>query len=224
MYCEKCGADNLETALHCIQCGTSLIPNFNNDGHKTIELPSNQKTETSLPARKIWTNREDNLFGLYLLGSGVFLFSIGNTFNGGFELTVKYLALPLAIIFILFSYVRGRRLSGNEKFKAWLFNGLLIYPMILVMSWPYLLAFNAIAAGDKVVAITGAITDKTIAGTKSPAYVVSVTNPETGRISRIAVSQKDYERITIGDSYQFCFYVGRLGLPFFWKFSGQPAC
>ncbi len=173
---------------------------------------------------KIWTNKADSLLMLYALGGGGFLFSIGTTFNGGVGLTVKYLAVPLAIVVISFAYIRGRYLPTKEKVKAWLFLCFLLYPMILLFAWPYVLAFNALTATGETVAVTGTITRKSTAGAKSVAYVVSIRNPQTGQDSQVAVSKEDYESMSLGDSYQFCYYRGRFDIPFFWRFSGQPAC
>jgi uncharacterized membrane protein YvbJ len=45
MYCEKCGANNLETSLHCIQCGSNLLANFNSPTSLPTDLPANPKSE-----------------------------------------------------------------------------------------------------------------------------------------------------------------------------------
>ena len=161
---------------------------------------------------------------LYALGGGGFFYSIGTTFNGGVGLTVKYLAVPLAVVIVVIGYIRTRHLLTKDKIKACLFLGLLIYPMILLFAWPYLLAFNAFASTGETLAVTGSITRKSTAGAKSIAYVVSIRNAQSGEDTQVNVSKNDYEAMSIGDVYKFCYYRGRLDIPFYWRLSGQPTC
>ncbi|MBK7646145.1 MAG: hypothetical protein IPJ12_03030 [Betaproteobacteria bacterium] len=59
MYCEKCGADNLETSLRCIQCGSDLVANFNKSTSPSVELPntpdsSNEKHPSPMRVGLAW--------------------------------------------------------------------------------------------------------------------------------------------------------------------------
>jgi hypothetical protein len=168
--------------------------------------------------------RLDTMLMLYMGISSIFLFTIGTTFNGGVGLTAKYLAAPLAIIVFAFTYVRSRGLPTKTKINALLLFGVLIYPMILLFAWPYVLAFNALAATGETIAISGGISRKSTSGAKSTAYIVSIRNQQLDEDVQISVSKRDYDHMAIGDSYKFCYYQGRLGIPYFWRFLGQPQC
>ena len=174
--------------------------------------------------RKSAEKSQGYLLLAYMAGSGAFLFSIGTTFNGGFWLTVKYLALPLGIALAAFTYARSRALERHMKLQVWLFVMLMLFPIVVLMAWPYVLAANALVPSGAIVAVSGVITSKSASAGRSTFYVVTVRDPNSGNEDRIQISRAAYEVIAIGDSYKFCFYDGRFGIPFYWRLSGPPEC
>ena len=153
--------------------------------------------------------------------SFAFLMGIETTFNGGVFISAKYLCVPLAVGVIFFVNVNINRIRVHapwSNLKIWLFSLLLFYPLILLMSWPYVLATNAILSSSEVVELGGIVNEKFITtGKNGSSYHLKTTDVETLEKIELNVSKSEYQHIKEGDIYHHQFYKGAFGIPWHWR-------
>ena len=152
-----------------------------------------------------------------------FLLGIKTTFNGGFSLAAKYLCIPLAVAIIFFVKTNIHKVRPHVQwsdFKIWLFSMLLVYPLIVLMSWPYVLAANALFSSRETVELGGLVDKKFItSGKYGPSYHIRTTDLRTLDQAKLNVTEQEYRGIREGETYHQYFYEGAFGIA--WHWSGQ---
>jgi len=87
------------------------------------------------------------IFLLYFFISLTFLCLIESVFNGGFYFSIRILWLPVAIvIFGVTAWCYKDMPRGRNGKGAWWFPWVIaaiLYPLSLLMAWPYVMAVNA---------------------------------------------------------------------------------
>lgn len=165
----------------------------------------------------------DPLFLSFMLISVAFLFGIKTTFNGGFSLTAKYLCIPFAVAIIFFvkaNIKKIRPLVHWSDIRIWLFSMLLVYPLILLMAWPYVLAANAVFSSREIVEIGGLVNKKFVTtGKYGSSYHLRTTDLRTLTQAKLNVTEQEYRNIKEGEKFHQYFYEGALGIP--WHWNGQ---
>jgi hypothetical protein len=163
------------------------------------------------------------LFFAYILGAGFFLIAIESTFNGGFNFSVCVLWLPLALLVFGFTFLNRKFLYAKVR-SRWNVRGLAIvfYPILLLMTWPYVMALNAITGSGVCVTYTGAIQRKWVHHSPryGDSYEIDVLNTATSRTNTFTIPRDTYDQLRVGDIYVTKFLSGGFGIPYRWRF--QP--
>lgn len=150
-----------------------------------------------------------------------FFVGIETTFNGGFSVSAKYLSVPLAVGVILFVKININKIKVYAPWSdlnIWLFSILLFYPLILLMSWPYVLATNALLSSDEVIELGGRVDEKFITkGKNGSSYHLRTVDENTLDKAELNVSKGEYENIMEGDIYYHQFFKGAFGIPWHWR-------
>lgn len=155
------------------------------------------------------------LFVIYIAGAIFFLLSIETTFNGGFDLTIRWLSAPIAII--VFGCAYFYRHEAKSRLRLWI-AALILFPILVIFSWPYLVAANSICAPKHAIVFKGPIRSKTSSGGRFISCQITIQNEETGKEVTFTVPKSIWDNYAIGDEYQEKIYVGRFGIPYRWRF------
>jgi hypothetical protein len=161
------------------------------------------------------------LFFAYLAGAMLFLVLIDSIFNGGFFFSVKLLWLPLAVVIFGFTWVNRdllRSETGSSR-KPW-FIALLLYPVALLMSWPYMMALNAATARGGSLVYQGPIERKWIhhGGRRfGDSCEIDIRDTHSSELITISVSSEKYASLSQGDTVTVEYMRGGFGIPYRWR-------
>jgi hypothetical protein len=165
----------------------------------------------------------DTCFGIFACPAAATLLLVRTPFNAGFDLTIRYLAFPLLAL-VLFVAHASRKKNERHPWMRYFF-ALIIWPMLVVFSWPYLLVVNAAAADGSTLEVSGPVTEKFAAGSsRSKSYVIKLLDQATRDQVDVPISRSEWDIVKVGDGYKFCFFNGRFGVPYYWLLAGQPVC
>jgi hypothetical protein len=151
----------------------------------------------------------------YLVGGLASMLLIRSTVDGGLYFSVKVLAVPLAALVLLF--VRRNR-SATES--PW-FLAVVVYCLLLLFSWPYVMAFNASHVSGRLV-YEGRVVEKFRNGRGGGQGNVRVLDRHTGELVGIPVSDEAFAKIDVGADFQACFLKSLFGIPFLWTRAPVP--
>jgi hypothetical protein len=84
-------------------------------------------------------------------------------------------------------------------------------------AYPYQLAWNATAPNSTVLDLHGVVINKRVSHGKSTSYTVTVDEQTLNRPLSFHVSSSDFQRIEIGEQYSERMFLGRLGIPYRWR-------
>jgi hypothetical protein len=169
-------------------------------------------------------NRFGTVIFLTFMGVSVaFLYAIESVFNGGFDEAVAILWLPLAILIFGFTWKYRRNLESitQSRRKPWIVSCLL-YPIAVLMSWPYIMAFNALTPRGENVIYSGPVIDKWVSEGRVTSFQIVIRDQVTREEITLSISEARYNELSKGDVFQERFSVGGLGIPFRWKSEKQP--
>lgn len=157
------------------------------------------------------------VFMVYMVIGVGLLVAFETTFNGGFFLSVKVLSAPVACLVLLFvkrKMAELRRLKYWSNFKVWAFAYLVVYPVVLLMAWPYFVSVNALLSNKEIVKVGGVITGKfTTNGKYGEGFHVTVRNVDSEKEVELTVRPSEYSSLQPGQVYYHNFYKGAFGVP-----------
>jgi hypothetical protein len=96
-------------------------------------------------------------------------------------------------------------------------NALLICVFGVLFLFPYQIAFNALAGPGTPITFSGPIIAKHRDGGKSVSYDVEILDSISQRNMSFTVGLDYFNRAQLGDTYQETFRMGRLGIPYRWR-------
>jgi hypothetical protein len=161
------------------------------------------------------------LFYFYLTGGVFFLVVIESTFNGGFYFSMRMLWLPVAILVFGFSWLNRRSFSDQmgSSWKMWA-TVVALYGLILLMSWPYVMAINAATSSGEKIIYSGPIQQKWIAhDSRGKSYQIDLFDLSTSSAITLTISPREYALLSKGDIFKTEFIRGGFGVPYRWRFS-----
>lgn len=164
------------------------------------------------------------LFIAYMIGGAVFLLLIESVFNGGLSFAVRILWLPLALLIFGFTWVNRQFFYDAKRsvVAPWLI-ATLLYPVALLMSWPYMMALNAATAKGDSQIYAGPIVRKWIhhAARSGDECEIDIRDRQSSQVITITVSPIYYTSHSVGDIATAEFMRGGFGIPYRWR-SRQP--
>lgn len=165
----------------------------------------------------IYHHRNKILF-LYLGIAVFFLLRLESIFNGGFFYSMQILCLPLAVIIFGYSWLYRSYFYRVNKSKivTWTVV-ILFYGLTLLMTWPYVMAFNAFTGSGEKVIYEGPIEEKWISKGKHWSYHLEIRDQKTLKTVTLNCSKNFYNSVSEGDYISDHFYMGGLGFPYRWK-------
>jgi hypothetical protein len=171
--------------------------------------------------------RYSGLFFLaYIAGAMLFLVLIDSVFNGGFSFSMKILCLPVAVVIFGFIWVNRESLRaemGSSR-KPWLLAAML-YPVALLMGWPYVMALNAATARGDTLVYTGTVERKWIHhGSQrfGDTCEIDIKDTKSSQVVTIPVSPQKYASLSEGEIVTVAFMRGGFGIPYRWRFPKRP--
>ena len=152
----------------------------------------------------------------------MFLILIQSTFNGGFWQSVTWLWLPLAILIFGFTWLNRHFFyaqTGSRR-QPW-FIAILLYPIVLLMTWPYVMALNAATASGDTTTFRGQVVRKWIhhSARYGDSCELDLRDSNSGETVTLTVPQSRYDSLSVGDVTMEKFLRGGLGIPFRWIFT-----
>ncbi len=158
------------------------------------------------------------LFFTYLGFSVFFLLKLDSVFNGGFYYSVRLLWLPLAIVIFGYTWLNRTFLySVNaNKIITWVL-AVMLYALSLLMTWPYVMAVNALTSNGDEIVYQGPIEKKWISKGKQWSYHLVIRDQQSMKKITVNCSKKRYYSLSEGDVIVERFYIGGLDFPFRWK-------
>ncbi len=154
--------------------------------------------------------------GILFIAYGVvgvfFLVRIPSTFNGGFDFAVRHLWLPIAVVVLSYTAWRGERLEPSA-WKRWTM-AVVLCPLLLLFSWPYVLAANTLGGPHPDMTYRGVVTSKFISGARSRACVVEIQDGTTRERVQFVVSPSLYHSLDVGAEYGQTMKRGLFGIPY----------
>jgi hypothetical protein len=163
--------------------------------------------------------RYGNALFLGFLGVGVaLLVAIESIFNGGFVYSIKATWFPLALLTfgVTWMYRHDFKRIGRSRSKVWI-TAALLYPIALLMTWPYVMAANALTTSGRSITYQGPVTHKWISSGRFPGNQVVIFDQATGKKITLSMSQSRYNTLSKGDNVMETFSIGGLGIPFRWR-------
>ena len=162
------------------------------------------------------------IFMLFLLGALLSLAVIespGNSLNDGFVSSIKLLALPVGVIVFTITYFSHNTLMVHpgKPWQPWL-NAVLLYPMLLLLSPPYVMAINALSIKDTPIIYSGPILEKFVHSGKSRSLNIRMQDTHSGKNIELQLSCEEYSKVAEGDPYCVAFNQGLLNMPFRWRY------
>ena len=162
------------------------------------------------------------LVSAYMIGGIVFLVLIESVFNGGFDFSMKILWLPLLLLIFGFTWVNRHLLGDAYKsvFMPWLL-AVLAYPLMILFSWPYVMALNAATASGDMIVYRGPVVRRRIDhGTRGgDSCRIDLRDVHSTEIITITVPLGRYASLSVGDIATEEFRRGGFGIPFRWRFA-----
>lgn len=163
--------------------------------------------------------RVSNLLVLvFLIGAIFFLVRIETSIDG-YVWVVRSLWMPLALTIVAGIWLRRTSIPAHDR-RAWqpIVQFVMLYPLALLLSEPYVLAVNAIPPSRGGVEYRGPIVDKFVTRERSVTrYRLHVRDRRSGETVALEVGRNEYARLAPGEVYATCFEIGRLGIPFRWR-------
>jgi hypothetical protein len=165
-------------------------------------------------------------YGVWLLyafmaGALLFLLLIDSVFNGGFDFSVKILWLPLALVIFGFTWVDRQFLYAQmgSRRAPWI-NATLLYPIAILMSWPYMMALNAATSRGDTLNYTGPIERKWIQHSprSGDTCMIDFRDRQSSQLVTIRVSSAYYGAHSEGEIASAQFLRGGFGIPYKWRF------
>ena len=177
---------------------------------------------------KLLVKYETSLILLFLGGGIFFLIQIKTLEFYGFLEAIKWLAVPIALLVFGFTYKNFQYLAvrnGDKQTNPW-WGALLYYLGLLVFSWPYVLAANAIAGNENLTIISGSIEQKVADKTRGGGlrYLIKIREEKSGILVTQEINEEKYHSVIEGENYSYCFYQGRFGIPYHWREDPPPNC
>lgn len=159
------------------------------------------------------------LFLAYVGGSLLFLFLLESIYNGGFSVAVKLLWIPLAVVTFGFTWWYRCDLYhlARGRVGVWV-TASLTYSIVLLMSWPYVMACNAMTSSGRSIVYSGQVISKFISGARTKSHQIVITDRSSNEPITLTVSPYDFATLSVGDSIHKSFHVGGLGIPYRWRF------
>jgi hypothetical protein len=163
------------------------------------------------------------LFLAYVAGGMLFLVLIDSVFNGGFSFSMKILWLPVALAIFGFTCLNREflRAEMGSSAKPWLLAAML-YPIVLLMSWPYVMALNAATARGDTLVYNGRIERKWIhhgSGRFGDTCEIDIRDTQSSEVVTIRVSPEKYASLSQDDIVTVAFTRGGFGIPYRWRFT-----
>jgi hypothetical protein len=162
------------------------------------------------------------IFFCYMGGAAVFLLLIESVFNGGFAQSIKWLWLPLAVLIFGFTWLNRYLFHANSgsSRQSWLF-AFILYPVVLLLSWPYVMALNAATASGDTMTYRGPVVQKRIDHSRryGDSYQIELQDTRSTEIITLTVPPARYSSLSVGDVTTEEFLRGGLGILFRWRFT-----
>ena len=161
-------------------------------------------------------------FFAYMAGAMLFLILIDFIFNGGFFFSVKVLWLPVAVVIFGFTWVNRDFLGAEMRSgrKPW-FIAATLYPVALLMSWPYVIALNAATARGDTLVYKGPVERKWIHhGSRryGDTCEIDIRDKQSSEVITIPVSSEKYASLSEGETVTVEYMRGGFGIPYKWRF------
>jgi len=153
---------------------------------------------------------------------------IDSTFNGGFDEAVRWLWAPWLVVVVAYAWrYWGWMRERTRRWSSWKLPLLVVamHPMLILMSWPHLMAINA--SGDRGLGVyEGALQHKWISrGRSSTSNILTFTDAASRRTVDAQVSQELYDSAGIGAMVHCEYRIGTLGIAYRWRYGeDKPAC
>jgi len=164
-------------------------------------------------------------FMAFCVGSVLWMILIESVFNGGLKESVRWLWLPWLALVVGYVVRYRRWLAECYRGKAWKAFGLaaLIYPLLILMSWPYVMAANAAGDGGSI-EYAGRIEKKWISGGKTTSHLFDILSANAARTT-VQVNEHVYETAQVGQHVHCSYRQGLFGIPYRWRYGeAGPAC
>lgn len=154
----------------------------------------------------------------YLGFAGFFLLRLESIFNGGFHYSIQKLWFPLAIVIFSYTWINRKFFySVNQnKIATWVVAAI-FYGLSLLMSWPYVMAINAVTGNGEKIRYEGPIVKKWISKGKHWSYHLDIRDKRTSKTVTLNCNKAFYHSINEGDDVVDTYIIGGLGFPYRWK-------
>jgi hypothetical protein len=163
----------------------------------------------------------------YAGSSLVFILTIESTFNGGFLFAIKSLWLPLGLAIFAVTWWCRRSFASIPGFRGtpWI-AAVILYPIMLLLAWPHMMALNAILPSPGEVVYEGPVIKKRESISSKGGrvkYLITIHDQATQETVTLYAPKWQFEQLSVGDTMKKTFSVGGLGLPFRWRY-GKELC
>jgi len=157
----------------------------------------------------------------YFIAAGFLIFAIRTPEESVGSLVIEdaiYLSLPLGLLIFWTTYRHRLFLyrTKPKRYQVW-FQSLFVWLFAVLAAFPYQLAWNATSLDAPVVDLHGIVLSKPVSYGRSTSYKVVIDEQTFHRRLTFRVSKSDYQQIGIGDEYSERMIVGRLGIPYRWR-------
>lgn len=163
----------------------------------------------------------------YLFGSAVCNALVISPTRDGWWLSIKVLALPLAIVTLWLFRKEWKARSGfDAKLNLILFT-CVAYPASLLMAGPYLQIAGALLPASASIEYRGPVIAKdTVMARGIPsAYLLQIVDRNSEEIVEFEVPLVIAINTSVGDEYGRCFYLSPFGTAYRWQYGDrQPIC
>ena len=172
------------------------------------------------------------ILGFYMGFSMLFLLLIESTnTNDVFLDGFKFLFIPIGILLFGFSIINFKQIysisSLTSKLTYWIYC-FGTYILLLLMAGPYLLAVNATLSSYDIHKVSGLVIDKSKSRSggkySSTEHILVIKDEATLKSHRLQTTENQYKKISKGDNYSECFYIGGLNTLFKWRFISLNNC
>jgi hypothetical protein len=159
------------------------------------------------------------LLALYVFGGAFFLLAIESVLNGVFYFSMRLLWLPVAILVFGFTWLNRDFLYRKMKsrWETWAV-ALFAYPFLLFITWPYVMALNALSSTGETITYRGPIQRKWVAHGRATSYQIDVLDAATSQVVTLIIRPQEYAALKEGDRFSTKFIRGGFGIPYRWRF------
>lgn len=161
----------------------------------------------------------------FCVGGVIWHILIESVFNGGFDESVRWLWLPWLVLVIgyLVRYRRWlRERFGGETWKA-IGTAAVMYPILVLMSWPYVMAVNAVRDVG-LIEYDGRVEKKWISEGRVREHMLEIRDSGTAQAT-VPVGQDLYESAQVGQFAHCTYWQGAFGIPYRWRYGeAAPVC